>query len=135
MDKLPPGNRKRMLRAAAHGELAQPSTQSKPRRRSLLGDGDVLGLAEPDDHLSTTPASPALAPTPAARCLGRLGCRTVAVCYLHADGGCRVMCSSTFPEVVGYLPSPSPRAERLVLHNPLTEACCRPSDRPQHATP
>ena len=101
MDKLPPGNRKRMLRAAAHGELSQPSTQSKPRRRSPLGDDDMLGLAEPDDHLSTTPASPALPPTPAARCPGRLGCRTVAVCYLHADGGSRVMCSSTFPEVVG----------------------------------
>ena len=103
MDKLPPGHRKRMLRAAAHGELSQPRTQSKPRRRSLLGDDDVLGLAEPDDHLSTTPASPALAPTPAARCLGRLDRRTVAVCYLHADGGSRVMCSSTFPDVVGYL--------------------------------
>ena len=116
MDKLPPGHRKRMLRAAAHGELAQPGTQSKPRCRSLSGDGDVLGLAEPDDHLSTTRASPAPAPTSAARCLGRLGCRTVAVCYLHADGGSRMMCSSTFPEVVGCLPSPSPRADRLELH-------------------
>src|SRR3954453_324229 len=86
MDKLPPGHRKRMLRAAAHGELAQPSTQSKPRCRSPLGDSDVLALAEPDDHLSRTPTSPALAPTPATRCMRRLSRRTVAVCYLHADG-------------------------------------------------
>ena len=105
MDKLAPGRGKRVLRAVAYGELSQPRTQRKPRYRSPLGDSVVLGLAEPDDHLSTTPAGPALAPTPAARCLGRLDCRTVAVCYLHTDGDSRAICSSTFPEVVGYLQS------------------------------
>jgi hypothetical protein len=65
-----------------------------------LGNGVVLGHAESDDHLSTAPARRALAPT--THSLGRPGCRMVAVCYLHADGGSPAMCSSTFREVVGF---------------------------------
>jgi hypothetical protein len=105
MDKLPPRRGKRVLQAAAYRELSQPSTQSKPRRRSLFGDSVVLGLAEPDDHLSTTPTGPAPEPTPATHPLGQPGRPTVAISYLHAHRGSRAMCSSTFPEVVGYLQS------------------------------